>query len=91
MTTSPSKESTQFINSLKRAGVAINNEREVIERLEEAREWHYAFTTLAREGKRIGIWFTATARTNSDKLQRLFARYHFSGNAKAAFEAHLVR
>lgn len=91
MLTTPSKESTQFINSLKRAGIEINNEREVIERLEEAREWHYAFTTLAREGKRIGIRFAATARTRSDQLQRLFARYNFSGNAEAAFESSLIR
>ena len=44
------KESTEFIHSLKRAGIAIGNEQEVIERLEEAREWRYAFSTLNRPG-----------------------------------------
>lgn len=85
------KESTEFIQSLKRAGIAIGNEREVIERLEEAREWHYAFSTLVKQGQRIGIWFSATAKIRSNQLKRLFAKYHFSGNAEAAFEACLQR
>lgn len=34
MLTTANKESTQFINSLKQAGIEISNEREVIERLE---------------------------------------------------------
>ena len=84
-------ESTQFIQSLKRAGVAINNEREVIERLAEAREWHYAFSTLVKQGQRIGIWFAATAKLNSARLQRLFQKYHFTLNAEASFEAALHR
>jgi hypothetical protein len=84
-------ESTQFIQSLKRAGIAIGNEQEVIERLAEAREWHYAFSTLVNQGKRIGIWFAATAKIRSDQLKRLFAKYNFSGNAEAAFEACLQR
>jgi len=83
------KESTLFIQSLKGAGILIGNEREVIERLGEAREWHYAFSTLAKQGKTLGIWFTATAKTRSIQLQRLFAKYHFPSNAEAAFEASL--
>jgi hypothetical protein len=82
-------ESTRFIQSLKRAGILIGNEQEVIERLGEAREWHYAFDTLARQGKSLGIWFAATARTRSAHLKRLFAKYNFPGNAEAAFEASL--
>ena len=85
------KESTLFIQSLKRAGVEIGNEREVIERLEEAREWHYAFNTLARQGQRIGICFAATAKTRSIQLKRLFAKYNFSDGAEAACEASLQR
>lgn len=82
-------ESTQFIESLKKAGVAINNEREVIERLSEAREWHYAFSTLVRQGRRIGIWFAAKSKIPSDRLQKLFASFHFSSRDEAAFEAAL--
>ncbi|MFZ2268952.1 MAG: hypothetical protein WAV95_15355 [Azonexus sp.] len=84
-------ESTSFIHSLKQAGIEINNEREVIERLAEAREWHYAFSTLVGQGQRIGIWFAAKARIRSSQLKRLFAKYNFSGNAEAAFEACLQR
>lgn len=85
------KESTLFIQSLKQAGILIGNEREVIERLGEAREWHYAFSTLAKQGKALGIWFAATARTRSIQLKRLFAKYNFPGSAEAAFEASLQR
>lgn len=85
------KESTLFIQSLKRAGIAIGNEEQVIERLEEAREWHYAFSTLAKQGTRLGIWFAATAKMRSNQLRRLFAQYNFPGHAEAAFEASLQR
>ena len=82
-------ESTVFISSLKNAGIEISNEREVIERLAEAREWHYAFSTLVKQGKRIGIWFAATAKIPSDQLKQLFAKFHFSSNDEEAFEAAL--
>ena len=84
-------ESTAFVESLKRAGVAISDERQVIERLAEAREWHYAFNTLVRQGRRIGIWFAASARVRSSRLQRLFARYRFPASSEVAFEACLQR
>nr|MBL8410469.1 hypothetical protein [Dechloromonas sp.] len=83
-------ESTRFIESLKGAGVAISNEREVIERLEEAREWHFAFTTLVKQGQRIGISFLANPGLKSVELQRLFAQYHFADQAEATFEASLL-
>ena len=80
-------ESTLFIQSLKKAGVAINNEREVIERLAEAREWHYAFSTLGKQGRRIGIWFAATANISSIRLKSLFAQFRFSSNDEGLFTA----
>ena len=83
------QESIRFIESLKSAGIVIGNEQEVIERLGEAREWHFAFTTLVKYGKSLGIYFAATAKTKSAQLKRLFAQYHFPGNAEAAFEANL--
>jgi hypothetical protein len=82
-------ESTEFIQSLKRAGIVIGNEREVIERLEEAREWHYAFSTLVKQGKTLGIWFAASAKTRSAQLQRLFSKYNLSGQTEEAFKASL--
>ena len=90
MIRNPNTESTQFIQSLKVAGVAISNEGEVIERQEEAREWHYAFTTLVKQGQRIGISFLANPGMQSVELQRLFAQYKFAEHAEEAFEAHLL-
>lgn len=84
-------ESTSFIHSLKQAGITISDERQVIERLAEAREWHYAFSTLINQGKRIGIWFSATAKTHTSQLQQLFAQYQFPGKVEAAFEASLQK
>ena len=90
MIRNPNTESTQFIQSLKGAGVAISKENEVIERLEEAREWHYAFTTLVKQGQRIGISFLANPGMKSEVLQRLFAQYKFADEAEATFEASLL-
>lgn len=87
----PNTESTLFIQSLKGAGVAISKEREVIERLEEAREWHYAFTTLVKQGDRIGINFMASPAVQSAELQRVFAQYHFPDQTESMFEAKLVQ
>jgi len=90
MIRNPNTESTQFIQSLKVAGIAISKEPEVIERLEEAREWHYAFTTLVKQGQRIGINFFATPKMQSVELQRLFAQYQFAEHTEATFEASLL-
>lgn len=90
MIPNPNTESTLFIQSLKGAGVAISKEREVIERLAEAREWHYAFTTLVKQGDRIGINFMANPGMQSAELQRVFAQYSFPEQAESIFEARLV-
>ena len=90
MIRNPNTESAQFIQSLKGAGVAISKEQEVIERLEEAREWHFAFSTLVNQGDRIGISFLANPGVQSAELQRVFAQHRFSERAKAAFEAKLL-
>ncbi len=82
-------ESTEFIQSLKKAGVEIHNEREVIERLAEARQWRYAFSTLVKQGKRIGIWFAARSKIRHDRLKNLFAKFNFSSRDEVAFEAAL--
>ena len=47
----------EFLDSLKQAGVAISNERELRERLAEAQRWRYAFATLASNGRSLGIRF----------------------------------
>ncbi len=83
-------ESTRFIESLKESGIAIHNEREVIERLAEARQWRYAFSTLVKQGGRIGIWFVATARIRSDQLKSVFIQFRFSSRDEAIFKATLL-
>lgn len=83
-------ESTLFIESLKESGIAIHNEREVIERLAEARQWRYAFSTLVKYGGSIGIWFVATASVRSDQLQRVFVKFRFSSREEATFKAALL-
>jgi len=90
MIRNPKTESTQFIQSLKVAGVEISKEQEVIERLEEAREWHFAFTTLVKQGQRIVISFLANPGMKSAELQRIFAQYKFAEQAEATFEANLL-
>lgn len=51
----------EFLDSLKQAGVAISNERELRERLAEAQRWRYAFATLASNGRPLGIRFRMVA------------------------------
>jgi len=80
----------QFIESLKRAGVEITNEGELRERLEEVQRWHYAFITLASNGRMIGISFSGRDRgVNEGKLRETFARYNFPDNTESVFAAAL--
>ena len=51
----------EFLDMLKQAGVEIANERELRQRLAEAARWRYAFSTLVRNGRTIGIRFDAAA------------------------------
>lgn len=82
-------ESNEFLQSLKQAGVTIQNEREVTERLAEAGEWHYAFRTLVNAGKRIGIHFAPATPIQSQQLDSVFAQFRFNRNDATAFEAAL--
>lgn len=51
----------EFLDMLKQAGVEIANERELRQRLAEAARWRYAFSTLVRNGRTIGIRFDTGA------------------------------
>ena len=77
-----------FLDSLKKAGVEISNEQELRERLAEAQWWRYAFTTLASNGRSIGIRFEDRNANRSD-LQRTFSEFQFPDNAAAIFDASL--
>jgi hypothetical protein len=80
----------QFLDSLKKAGIAISNETELRERLAEAQRWRYAFQTLAANGKTIGICFEDRSEgRNEAEIERAFNEFEFSEKSKAVFSANL--
>ena len=80
----------EFLDSLKRAGVAISNERELRERLAEAQRWRFAFATLASNGRTLGIRFQdRSAGENEAKIRRAFNQFQFPESTEAAFAASL--
>lgn len=80
----------EFLDSIKAAGIAITNEQEVRERLAEAQRWRYALTTLATNGKALGIRFLdMTAGGNRAALNGALARFQFPERLQAAFAAGL--
>jgi hypothetical protein len=80
----------QFLDSLKKTGITISKEAELRERLAEARLWHFAFQTLAANGKAIGISFEDhTHGRNQAEIERAFNEFHFPEKTKAIFSANL--
>lgn len=80
----------EFLESLKKAGVAISNERELRERLAEAQRWRYAFATLASNGRPLGIRFQDPSEmVTDDDIHRAFARFEFPESTEMAFAASL--
>ncbi|MFT3963666.1 hypothetical protein [Propionivibrio sp.] len=80
----------EFLDSLKRAGIAISNERELRERLAEAQRWRYAFSTLASNGRSLGIRFKdESASVDQAYIHNTFARFQFPESMEVAFAASL--
>jgi hypothetical protein len=80
----------QFLDSLKQAGVVISNECEVRERLAEAQRWRFAFSTLASNGRPLGIRFQdQSAGENEAEIHRTFTQFQFPERMEAAFSASL--
>lgn len=80
----------EFLDSLKQAGIAISNERELRERLAEAQRWRFAFATLASNGRPLGIRFEdSSAGINEAEIHRAFAQFQFPETLEAAFSASL--
>jgi hypothetical protein len=80
----------QFLDSLKKAGITISKEAELRERLAETQLWHFAFHTLAANGKAIGITFEDRMQgRNQAEIERAFNEFHFSEKTKALFSANL--
>ena len=80
----------EFLDSLKHAGVVIRNERELRERLAEAQRWRYAFSTLASNGRPLGIRFEDQSEgANEAALHRAFSEFKFPESIERAFSASL--
>lgn len=80
----------EFLDSLKKAGVEITNERELRERLAEAQRWRFAFTTLASNGRLIGIRFKDRGEGYDEaEIHRAFAAFQFPEQSEAIFAASL--
>jgi hypothetical protein len=80
----------EFLDSLKQAGVAISNERELRERLAEVQRWRFAFSTLASNGRPLGIRFRDhSAGVNEDEIHRAFTKFQFPESMEVAFAACL--
>ncbi len=85
------KESFEgFLESLKQAGVDINNESAVRERLGEVRSWRDAFGTIARCSDRLGIAFKSrNEKINQTGIHRVFSAYQLPEQTEALFAANL--
>ena len=80
----------EFLDSLKQAGVAISNERELRERLAEVQRWRFAFSTLATNGRPLGIRFEdPSANVNEAEIRRTFNQFKFPESMEVAFAASL--
>ena len=80
----------EFLDSLKQAGVAISNELELRERLAEVQRWRYAFSTLASNGRPLGIRFEDhSAGVNQAQIHRAFTQFQFPESMEIAFSASL--
>jgi hypothetical protein len=80
----------EFLDSLNRAGIVISNERELRERLAEAQRWRYAFSTLASNGRPLGIRFRdESAGAGRSGVRHAFARFDFPESMEQAFAASL--
>lgn len=78
----------EFLDSLKAAGVAISNERELRERLAEIQRWRFAFMTLASHGELLGIRFEVQgAELDEAGIQQVFEQFQFPSSAGQAFAA----
>jgi hypothetical protein len=78
----------EFLSSLKRLGIVISNELELRERMAEARRWRYAFTTLANNGRSLGIRFE-NRNADDTAIRNTLARFEFPEPAQSSLTAAL--
>lgn len=74
----------QFLESIKQAGVVIFNESALRERMAEAHNWRFAFTTMVANGRRAGIFFEDSGhRVDEKKIRRAFAKFKLPQSSEA--------
>ena len=80
----------EFLESLKLAGVKIDNEQQLKERLAEAAQWRYAFRTMAANGKVIGISFHEAGNgCDFSQIEHALERFHFPSDTQDILAASL--
>lgn len=80
----------EFLESIKQAGVVIFNEPALRERMAEAHNWRFAFTTMLANGRRAGIFFEERGqRVDEKKIHRAFAEYKLPESSEAILAATL--
>ncbi|KAF7600318.1 MAG: hypothetical protein CGU28_15215 [Candidatus Dactylopiibacterium carminicum] len=81
---------SEFLESIKAAGIEITNELALRERLAETQRWRFAFMTLALHGRPLGISFQErTGERDLDQINGAFARYQFPADSGSLFAARL--
>jgi hypothetical protein len=93
MGNSSNESFNDFLESLKQAGIKIDNEQELKERLAEASYWRYAFRTIAANGRAIGIKFCGPETgSNFIMIRRTLDRFRFPAGTldilAASLKAH---
>lgn len=79
-----------FLESLKQAGIKIDNEQKLKERLAEAAQWRYAFRTIAANGKVIGIkFYEPESGSDFNQIQRALDQFHFPAGTQDILAASL--
>lgn len=80
----------QFLESIKKAGVVIFNEAALRERMAEAHNWRFAFTTMVASGRRAGIFFEDQGhKVDGKKIHRAFAKFKLPPSAEAVLASTL--
>jgi hypothetical protein len=78
----------QFLALIKKAGVVIFNEEALRERMAEAHNWRFAFTTMVANGHRAGIFFE-DRNHDEKKIRRAFAKFKLPQNSEAILASTL--
>ena len=80
----------EFLESIKQAGVVIFNEPALRERMAEAHNWRFAFTTMVANGRRAGILFEdRDHRADAKKIHRAFAKFKLPHSSEAILASTL--